>query len=222
MREVVLDTETTGFNPDEGDRIVEIGCVELINHIPTGRTYQQYVNPERSMPPGAFAVHGLSDAFLADKPIFALVVEEFLAFIQDSQLVIHNASFDLKFLNAELKRLQRKPIAWKRAVDTVEVARKKFPGAPANLDALCRRFEIDLSDRELHGALKDSHLLAAVYLELLGGRQPGLVLAKTVHDTDVTRTYKRVPRLVQPTPEEAALHEAFIDRLKDPLWRKLL
>lgn len=174
------------------------------------------------MPPGAFAVHGLSDAFLADKPIFALVVEEFLAFIQDSQLVIHNASFDLKFLNAELKRLQRKPIAWKRAVDTVEVARKKFPGAPANLDALCRRFEIDLSDRELHGALKDSHLLAAVYLELLGGRQPGLVLAKTVHDTDVTRTYKRVPRLVQPTPEEAALHEAFIDRLKDPLWRKLL
>lgn len=222
MREVVLDTETTGFNPDEGDRIVEIGCVELINHIPTGRTYQQYVNPERSMPPGAFAVHGLSDAFLADKPIFALVVEEFLAFIQDSQLVIHNASFDLKFLNAELKRLQRKPIAWKRAVDTVEVARKKFPGAPANLDALCRRFEIDLSDRELHGALKDLHLLAAVYLELLGGRQPGLVLAKTVHDTDVTRTYKRVPRLVQPTPEEAALHEAFIDRLKDPLWRKLL
>lgn len=137
-------------------------------------------------------------------------------------LILLDVMIDLKFLNAELKRLQRKPIAWKRAVDTVEVARKKFPGAPANLDALCRRFEIDLSDRELHGALKDSHLLAAVYLELLGGRQPGLVLAKTVHDTDVTRTYKRVPRLVQPTPEEAALHEAFIDRLKDPLWRKLL
>jgi DNA polymerase III subunit epsilon len=170
MREVVLDTETTGLDPLGGDRIVEIGAVELINHIATEETFHGYVNPERDMPPEAFKVHGLSEEFLAGQPIFPDVAEGFLEFIGDSPLIIHNADFDLGFLNAELDRLGKPPIPSARAIDTVRMARKKFPGAPASLDALCRRFQIDISHREQHGALKDSLLLAEVYLELVGGR----------------------------------------------------
>ena len=177
MREIVMDTETTGLEATGGDRIVEIGGVELINHLPTGRTYHQYINPERTMPREAFEVHGLSDDFLSDKPVFARIADEFLEFIGDARLVIHNASFDMAFFNAELDRLGRPVLPMDRAIDTLEIARRKFPGAQASLDALCKRFGIDNSARTLHGALLDSEILAEVYLELLGGRQQGLSLA---------------------------------------------
>ncbi len=172
MREVVLDTETTGFDPETGDRIVEIGAVELMGHVPTGRTYHQYINPEREMPQEAFEVHGLGDEFLRDKPKFAEIGQAFLDFIGDAKLVIHNAAFDIKFLNAELKWMNLPQIPWEQAIDTLAIARKRFPGSPASLDALCRRFNIDNSSRTLHGALLDSEILAEVYLELIGGRQP--------------------------------------------------
>ena len=172
MREIILDTETTGLDPKSGDRLVEIGCVELDNHLPTGRTYHQYVNPERDMPDEAFRVHGLSVAFLAKHPVFADIADAFLEFIGDADLVIHNASFDLGFINAELQRLGRASVENRRAIDTVQIARGKYPGAQASLDALCRRFEIDLSARTKHGALLDAELLADVYLELVGGRSP--------------------------------------------------
>ncbi|MFP4269422.1 MAG: DNA polymerase III subunit epsilon, partial [Alphaproteobacteria bacterium] len=173
MREIVLDTETTGLAPEAGDRIVEIGCVELVNHVPTGRTYHQYLNPERAMPAEAFAVHGLGDDFLADKPRFGEIADAFLRFVGDAGLVIHNAEFDIKFLDAELVRAGRPPLGLARATDTLALARKRFPGAPASLDALLKRFEVDGSARVLHGALLDCELLAEVYLHLLGGRQPG-------------------------------------------------
>ena len=160
MRQVVLDTETTGLSPESGDRIVEIGCVELVHGVPSGRTYQQYVNPERDVPEEVVAVHGLSGDFLSDHPPFADIVDAFMEFLDDSTLVIHNAEFDMDFINAELKRLGRQPLPLARTIDTVRMARQKFPGAPASLDALCRRFEIDNTGRALHGALKDSHLLA--------------------------------------------------------------
>ena len=178
MREVILDTETTGLDPASGHRVVEIACLELINHLPSGRRYQTYLNPDRDMPDDAFRIHGLTARFLADKPRFADVVEEFLAFIDGAPLVIHNAEFDLGFLNAELKLAGRPALAAGGAVDTVLLARRKFPGSPASLDALCRRFNIDNSARELHGALLDAELLAEVYLELIGGRQAGLDLAQ--------------------------------------------
>jgi DNA polymerase-3 subunit epsilon len=219
MREVVLDTETTGLDPAGGHRIVEIGCVELLNHAPTGRTYQAYVNPQRKMPPEAFAVHGLSDEFLADKPAFADIADAFLAFLGDSPLIIHNAGFDLGFINAELERLKHPAVAADRAIDTVLLARRKFPGSPANLDALCRRFQVDLSDRDLHGALKDARLLSVVYLELIGGRQPGLELVSTSTQSatpTVPRTH--TPRLVNPTSEEERAHAEFLGRLTDPIW----
>jgi DNA polymerase-3 subunit epsilon len=222
MREVVLDTETTGLDPSGGHRIVEVGCVELLNHAPTGRTYQAYVNPQRPMPPEAFNVHGLSDAFLADKPLFAEIAEEFSAFLGDSPLVIHNASFDLGFINAEFGRLGYPQVTTDRAIDTVHLARKKFPGSPANLDALCRRYQVDISDRNLHGALKDARLLSVVYLELLGGRQPGLELVSAAGQAAAAappRTHQQ--RLVKPTPEEDRAHADFLDRLTDPLWRHL-
>jgi DNA polymerase-3 subunit epsilon len=177
MREIVLDTETTGFEPSEGDRIVEIGAVELFNHLPTGRTYHQYINPKRNMPEAAFNVHGLSEEFLSDKPVFKDIAQEFIDFIKDSKLVIHNASFDMKFLNAELGWVNRPALPMHQAIDTLAIARRKFPGSPASLDALCRRFGIDNSSRTLHGALLDSEILAEVYLELVGGRQPDLVLS---------------------------------------------
>src|SRR5215218_1751279 len=177
MREVVLDTETTGTDVGAGDRIVEIGAVELINHIPTGRTFHAYVNPQRSMPQGAFAVHGLSDAFLADKPRFAAVAGEFEEFIEDSRLVIHNAAFDIAFLNAELGRIGRPALRMGRVVDTLSLARRKHPGAPASLDALCARYGIDNSRRTKHGALLDAELLSEVYIELIGGKQADLGLS---------------------------------------------
>lgn len=221
MREIVLDTETTGFEPAEGHRIVEIGAVELFNHVPTGRTYHQYVNPERAMPAEAYAVHGLGDEFLRDKPRFAEVAGAFLDFIgTESQLVIHNAAFDMKFLNAELGWLGLPPIMMERAVDTVAIARRKFPGSPASLDALCRRFGIDNSARDKHGALLDSELLAEVYLELIGGRQPGLVLSLAAGPqragddrADWMPRPRPVPLPPRLTDAEKAAHAAFVEAL---------
>lgn len=175
MREIVLDTETTGLDPASGDRIVEIGCLELVNRLPTGETFHVYINPERDMPREAEAVHGLSAGFLADKPLFSQIADDFVAFVKGAALIIHNAAFDMKFLNAELARLGRDDLRDNQIIDTLSMARQKFPGAPASLDALCRRFGVDNSGRDLHGALIDSELLAGVYLELSGGRQPGLV-----------------------------------------------
>ena len=229
MREIVLDTETTGFEPNEGDRIVEIGAVELFNHLPTGRTYHQYINPKRNMPEAAFNVHGLSEEFLSDKPVFKDIAQEFIDFIKDSKLAIHNASFDMKFLNAELGWVNRPALPMNQAIDTLAIARRKFPGSPASLDALCRRFGIDNSSRTLHGALLDSEILAEVYLELVGGRQPDLVLSgpevKTTKDGAPSADWRLTPR---PKPlasrlseTEQAAHETFIAALgTDALWLK--
>lgn len=222
VREVVLDTETTGIEPQSGHRIVEIGCVELINHVASGEVFHVYVNPERPMPSEAFIVHGLSAEFLADKPVFADVAEAFLAFVGDAPLIIHNATFDMAFINAELTRIGRAPIAFERAIDTLAKARRMFPGSPASLDALCRRYEVDLSERAFHGALKDSQLLAVVYLELIGGRQPGLGLVAARRTTAANAAaIIRAPILIQPTPSEAAAHAAFLSRLNQPLWTQL-
>ena len=225
MREVVLDTETTGRDPKDGHRIVEIGCLELVNHLPSGRPdgyFHCYINPERPMPPDAEKIHGLSDTFLTDKPVFAEIVDQFLIFIDESPLVIHNASFDVNFLNFELRRLGRSAIPLSRAVDTLLMARKRFPGAQASLDALCRRYGIDLSARTQHGALLDAELLAEVYLELKGGRQPGLVLA--AHESRIRAAVSgpkvsRPARPHVPTPDELAAHEALLDKLTNPIWR---
>ena len=227
MREIVLDTETTGFEPSEGHRIVEIGAVELVNHMPTRRTYHQYINPERPMPAEAFAVHGLGDEFLRDKPLFAAIARDFLDFVGEARLVIHNAAFDMKFLNFELQRAGLPPLPFDRALDTVALARKKFPGAPASLDALCRRFGVDNSAREKHGALLDSEILAEVYLELIGGRQPDFGLGSDGGGTQGSsgaewrprpRPKPLAPRL---TADEAAAHEAFVAKLGEgAIWRK--
>jgi DNA polymerase-3 subunit epsilon len=223
MREIVLDTETTGFDPLMGHRIVEIGCVEVINYIPTDNQLHLYINPERDMPPGAFAVHGLSEEFLRDKPVFAQICGQFLDFIGDSRLVIHNAEFDMKFINAELVRLGIKPLPMSRALDTVGMARRKFPGAPASLDALCRRFGIDNSNRTLHGALLDAQLLGEVYLELQGGRQPDLVLAGNRREAgtegpiQIKRTF-REPRAHAASDAELEAHAAMLKQLKNAVW----
>lgn len=227
MREIVLDTETTGFDPESGDRIVEIGAVELMGHVATGKTYHQYINPERQMPQEAFEVHGLGDDFLRDKPKFAQVGQAFVDFIGDAKLVIHNAAFDIKFLNAELKWMGLPQIPWEQAIDTLAIARKRFPGSPASLDALCRRFNIDNSSRTLHGALLDSEILAEVYLELIGGRQPDFGLSTRDQKSAGDRSGEWVPR-PRPTPlaarlttEEAAAHAAFVEKLgDDALWIK--
>jgi DNA polymerase III subunit epsilon len=217
MREVVLDTETTGLDPRDGHRIVEIACIELVHHVPTGRRLHRYVNPGRDMPEDALAVHGLTAEFLARQPPFAAVSDELLGFIGSDPLVIHNAEFDLAFLNAELARLQREPIA-SGFVDTLAMARRRFPGSPASLDALCRRFAIDLSGRLEHGAEIDCRLLAAVYLELLGGRQPGLDFAlPTALPTDVARV-ARPPRPHAPSVEELVAHLAMLKTVSEPLW----
>ena len=223
MREIVLDTETTGFKPEDGHRVIEIGCVELVNHLPSGRTRQWYINPERDVPEDAVRVHGITTEFLADKPLFRDIVVEFLDFIADAPLVAHNANFDVTFLNAELKRLALPGVTPGRTiVDTVQLARKKFPGSPASLDALCKRFSIDNSGRSLHGALLDSTLLAEVYLELLGGRQTGFALAApgTTARGGQTRTTRtsRPARPHAPSPEELEAHEALLKKLKSPLW----
>lgn len=223
MREIVLDTETTGLDPKQGHRIVEIGCVETLHHIPTGNSFHAYINPERDMPEEAFNVHGLSEDFLSDKPVFAEVVSDFLAFVADAPLVIHNAEFDMRFINAELERLGFPALAKTRAIDTVSMARKRFPGAQVNLDALCRRFEVDLSRRDKHGALLDAELLAEVYLNLRGGRQPGLELAGEGSEETgrivVERQY-REPRPHDAPPEELAAHAALLDAISDPIWRR--
>jgi DNA polymerase-3 subunit epsilon len=221
MREIVLDTETTGLDPASGHRIVEIGCVELINHLPTGRVWHCYLNPERDMPDEAFRVHGLSNEFLAKHPVFAEKVAEFLEFIADSTLVIHNAEFDMRFINAELKTLGFPALPMSRAIDTVAMARKRFPGAQANLDALCRRFEIDNTHRTRHGALLDAELLAEVYLQLAGGRQPGLDLAQAAGLARAAATVerrRRDPRPHAPSPEELEAHQAFVGKIKNAMW----
>lgn len=229
MREIALDTETTGLDPNSGHRIVEIGCVEMIGHVRTGNHFHTYLNPERDMPPEAENIHGLSSEFLKDKPLFRAVARSFLEFIGDDPLVIHNAGFDLKFLNYELNQLNLPQITYERATDTVLIARKMFPGSPANLDALCKRFMIDTSARTKHGALLDAELLADVYLELKGGRQASLLgkpstetapsaiggsevaLAFTGH-TDIPH------REFPPSSEERAAHKAMVEKLKNPLW----
>jgi len=226
MREIVLDTETTGFDPTTGHRVVEIGCVELINHVPTGEVFHRYLNPERDMPEEAFNVHGLSEEFLSDKPLFADIVEEFCAFIGDAKLVIHNADFDMRFLNWELQAVSRPTMPRDRAIDTVAMARKRFPGSPASLDALCRRFGIDNSSREKHGALLDAELLADVYLELIGGREPGLALASARQAAVTAAAQAAVTRKARPprphaaTEEERAAHGEFVAKLTDALWLK--
>lgn len=240
MREIVLDTETTGFDPHSGDRIVEIGALELYNHLPTGKTFHVYINPERGMPQEAFEVHGIGPDLLEppqspapgavtlkDKPVFSAYGQKFLDFVGDAKLVIHNAAFDMKFLNAELGWLGLPQLEWERAVDTLAMARQRFPGSPASLDALCRRFGIDNTARTLHGALLDSEILAEVYLELVGGRQPGFGLASGSSITAGAdgEAWRATPR---PTPlpgritkEETAAHEAFVDALgESAMWRK--
>jgi DNA polymerase III subunit epsilon len=220
MREVVLDTETTGLDPASGHRIVEIGCVELVNHVTTGLDFHSYINPERDIPEEAKAVHGLTTEFLSTQPTFAAIADEFDTFIADSLLVIHNAEFDLGFLNAELRKLDRPSLLAERTVDTVLLARRKFPGAPANLDALCRRFQIDNSDRAVHGALKDARLLAEVYLELIGGRQRDLGLAaRDRRGAETEPQNRRPPRPHAPSAEEELAHTAFIARLQSPVWK---
>lgn len=229
MREIVLDTETTGFDPESGDRIVEIGAVELHNHLPTGRTYHQYINPQRSMPQEAFEVHGLGDDFLKDKPLFAEIGQAFLDFVGDAKLVIHNAAFDMKFLNAELGWINLPSIPWERAIDTLAIARSKFPGSPASLDALCRRFGVDNASRTLHGALLDSEILAEVYLELIGGRQPGFGLDNSMsgsnddkNDDQSWRPTARPQALPSRlTADELTAHKSFVEKLGDQaIWNR--
>ncbi len=242
MREIVLDTETTGFEPHEGDRIVEIGAIELIGHVPTGRTYHQYINPQRSMPEGAFSVHGIGpdlleppkkptagQVILKDKPLFADIAQAFIDFVGDSKMVIHNAAFDMKFLNAELGWLNRPLLPMEQSLDTLAIARRKFPGSPASLDALCRRFGIDNANRTLHGALLDSEILAEVYLELIGGRQPDFALAsdnrrQTLADNgqEWRPTARPHPLASRLSEEEIAAHSAFVEKLgDDSVWKKL-
>jgi DNA polymerase III subunit epsilon len=226
MREIIFDTETTGFDPQGGDRMVEIGCVEMVGRVLTGATYHCYFNPERGMPAGAEAVHGLSDIFLSDKPLFASKAEEFLEFIGDSPLVAHNASFDFGFINMELLRAGRDAVDMGRMVDTIAIARGKHPGAKLSLDALCTRYGIDRSHRTKHGALLDAELLAQLYIELTGGRQIGLGLAGDDGDGDageaisLIRTDRvfRPARPHSPPPADLENHRAFVGTIPDALW----
>ncbi|MXQ11838.1 DNA polymerase III subunit epsilon [Microvirga makkahensis] len=232
LREIVLDTETTGTDHAKGDRIIEIGCVELFNHIPTGKSYHVYINPECPVSPGAFAVHGLSDEFLADKPVFGSIVEEFYEFIRGARLVIHNAAFDIGFINAEFARTGHPAIDLADVVDTLIMARRKHPGAANNLDALCSRYGIDNSKRTKHGALLDAEILAEVYIELIGGRQVGFDLtAQPVRslgpairtDAAAAREGKPRPTISRLTDAERAAHAAFVEQLgPNALWREYL
>jgi DNA polymerase III subunit epsilon len=229
MREIVLDTETTGLDPLRGDRLVEIGCVEIFNRMPTGQTYHVYINPERDMPKEAFDVHGLSSEFLADKPLFSAVVEGFLEFIGDAPLVIHNASFDISFINAELERIKRSAISRDRLVDTLLLARRKHPGVSNRLDDLCSRYAIDNSRRTKHGALLDSELLAEVYIDLIGARQSQLTLAAEVRDSrpgrggEMPRRQRSEPLAPRISDEDRAAHRAFVATLGDkPVWNDFL
>ncbi|MGC6485330.1 MAG: DNA polymerase III subunit epsilon [Candidatus Puniceispirillales bacterium] len=229
MREIVLDTETTGLKPEEGHRIIEIGALEMVNHVPTGKTLHLYINPERPIDPDAVAIHGITDERVANEPVFAEIADQFLDFIGTAKLVIHNARFDMGFINAELDRLGRPALPMDQAIDTLDMARRRFPGGQASLDALCRKFGIDNSHRDLHGAMIDTDLLADVYIELLGGRQPGLSLAgpeSTAASPDTPavaasgeRPY-REPRPHAPLAAEREAHEAFIETLDNPLWKE--
>ncbi len=228
MREIVFDTETTGLSPANGDRMVEIGAIELVNRVETGETYHAYFNPERDMPSEAYGVHGLSDAFLFGKPLFADSAADFLKFIGDSPMIAHNANFDFGFMNAELERCGNPAVGMERMVDTLAIARTKHPGAKHSLDALCTRYGVDRSQRVLHGALLDAQLLAQVYVELTGGRQIGLTLAEDTYETDVTARRgdtllpeRKPPRPIRAhtaTPEELERHAVFIATIKEPLW----
>lgn len=227
MREIVLDTETTGLDPRSGDRVVEIGCVELLNYIPSGETWHEYFNPERDMPQAAFDVHGLSSEYLSDKPLFGALADDFLAFVGDARLIIHNASFDIGFLNAELERVGKPGIGMDQVLDTLAVARRKHAGAQNSLDALCRRYAIDNSSRVKHGALLDCELLAEVYVELMGQRQARLELsAENASQTSegpsqVSKFMRSNPLPQRLTPEEAAAHARMVESLgTDALWRK--
>lgn len=227
IREIVLDTETTGLSPREGDRIVEIGCVELVNHIPTGRHFHVYLNPERDMPEEARKVHGLDDAFLADKPLFRDEADAFLEFIGDGVLIIHNAPFDMGFLNAELEKMKR-PALRNEVIDTVKLARQVHPGARVSLDALCKTYGIDNSRRTLHGALLDSEILAEVYLELIGGRQVGFALsaeaaaaAAGVETPKLSHGLRPTPLSLELTESEKKAHADFVSRMGDKaIWSK--
>ncbi len=227
IREIVFDTETTGFDPLTGDRLVEIGAVELINHVPTGRTYHQYINPDRDVPEEVVKVHGLTNEFLKDYPLFEKVAQEWVDFVgDDGILVAHNATFDMKFINYELKRLGFDEYQWDRVIDTLEIAKSKFPGQRNNLDVLCKRFGIDNSARTFHGALLDAQLLAEVYLELLGGAEPTMDLSSSVKTKDVKSDevveVKRVFREARKflfSEEENLAHREFLEKnIKNPIW----
>jgi DNA polymerase III subunit epsilon len=231
VREIILDTETTGMEPADGDRLLEIGCIELVNYVPTGRTFHKYVNPERDVPAEAVAVHGLTWERLKKEPVFSQIYTDLLEFIGEGTLVIHNAAFDMKFINFELRSVGHSGIPDSRVTDTLLLARKKYPGSPASLDALCRRFNIDLTERALHGALLDAELLAEVYLQMMGGRQHGLGLADNsaaavlvsagmqVSAAAARGKTLRAPRPHAPSPEELAAHAGLLGQLTDPLWK---
>lgn len=219
IREIVLDTETTGLSPLHGDKIVEIGCLELINHVPTGKFYQAYINPEREMSQGASAVSGITDELLIDKPIFADIVDDFLHFIQDSTLVIHNAKFDIGFLNSEMAAINKPLFELDKTIDTLLMARRKFPGSPASLDALCKRFDISTADRTVHGAIIDCKLLADVYINLLGDKQSTLLFAKNAEDSLAQAKLKQYPERSFPVSrEEEAKHKDFVENEKLTAW----
>ena len=228
MREIVLDTETTGLDPYDGHRVIEIGCVELINHLPTNNHFHVYINTERVVPDDAIRIHGITNDFLVDKPLFSAVADAFIDYIGDATLIIHDAEFDIKFLNYELDKLVKEALTFDRVIDTLAIARRKFPGSPASLDALCRRYTIDNSNRTLHVALLDSELLAEVYLELIGGKQRGFGFQgdeeeQSSHDASTqqfTSRLRREPRPHDASDEEKAAHLAFMTKLKEPLWTK--
>lgn len=228
MREIVLDTETTGLDPYDGHRVIEIGCVELINHLPTKNHFHVYISPERVVPDDAIRIHGITNDFLVGKPLFSAVADAFIDYIGDATLIIHNAEFDIKFLNYELDKLGKEALTFDRVIDTLAIARRKFPGSPASLDALCRRYTIDNSNRTLHGALLDSELLAEVYLELIGGKQRGFGFQGDEEEQSsqgttlqqFTSRKRREPRAHDASVEEKAAHLAFMDKLKEPLWTK--
>ena len=222
MREIVLDTETTGLDPDAGDRIVDIGCVELINHQPTGRTYQQYINPERSMSEEVIAVHGLTEEFLSDKPKFAEIADDFLAFIGDDTLIIHNAPFDMKFLNVELQKAKKPQLSYDRVLDTLVMARKKYPGSRVNLNELCKKFNVDASRRTVHGALLDSELLAEVYLAMILDKELKFsqhTEKKEKKNNSVIVSRETLPaRIFEISKEEEEAHLQFLQKIKNNLW----
>lgn len=221
MREIIIDTETTGFDPKDGHRVIDIGCVELINLVPTGKTFQRYVNPQRPIPEESIKVHGLTSIFLESHPVFAEIARDFLDFISDSPLIAHNAEFDMRFINSELLLAGFDPIPMKRAVDTLQLARARFPGSPNNLDALCKRLGVDNSDRTQHGALLDSKILAAVYLELRGGRQTGLEFSASAAGSVKSLEKKiRPSRSFPASEEELEAHRSFLKSLKEPIWSK--